>query len=171
MHATLKRLYECAGIDPAQDGPTRLANKIGESPAVISNWNRRGVSQEGAIRAQRQFGWSSAYILDGVKPRDSAVAPTETTSIFSRKQREDDNVTAVRIALRSLAQVLLARSPGAAEEFLKMIEANCKKPPFSPDHFLLGSLADIAEAIRDDEEAGNAAPRRANSVRRTKRDT
>ena len=145
---------------PCPRGPHRVAQR---DRATID-------IDPGAIKLQRRFGWSSTYILDGsgAKRHESASSPAP---IFNRKQREDDNVTAVRIALRSLAQVLLAKSPGAAAEFLATLEANCESPPFSPDHFLLGSLADIAEAIRDGEEAATAAPRRAGSARRTKRDT
>lgn len=40
---------------------------------MIANWGRRGVSKAGALNAQRLFGVSHAWILNGTEPKVVAV--------------------------------------------------------------------------------------------------
>lgn len=42
-----------------------LRGAMGISPQTANNWKRRGVSQEGALHAQRQFGTSAIWLMDG----------------------------------------------------------------------------------------------------------
>lgn len=47
---------------------------------MIANWGRRGVSKAGALNAQRLFGISSTWILNGTEPKvvglpESALLP------------------------------------------------------------------------------------------------
>ena len=50
-------------------GPAALARALNESDQVVTNWGRRGVSKAGALNAQRLFGVSSTWILNGTEPK------------------------------------------------------------------------------------------------------
>lgn len=50
-----------------------LARAMNESQQVIGNWQSRGVSAAGALNAQRLFGCSATWLLDG---SGSEAAPT-----------------------------------------------------------------------------------------------
>ena len=82
MHPSTARLYASFGIHPAEKGaPSRLAAAMNRSAQVITNWNSRGVSIEGAVEAERQTGSPAAWILNGDKLKAPKPRNTETTSI------------------------------------------------------------------------------------------
>lgn len=73
-HASLERLLRVAA-DHDIEGPSALAGALGESEQTVTNWARRGVSKNGAIKAQIRFGTSANWVLTGEnsysKPSDS----------------------------------------------------------------------------------------------------
>lgn len=88
MHATTARLFdalrELVGIDGyAESG--RVAQRLGESAATITNWKSRGVSKQGMLKANRLFGIDPRWLATGegdMKPAGglveaSNVAPAE----------------------------------------------------------------------------------------------
>lgn len=42
-----------------------LQDRLGESSAVMTNWKTRGLSKDGALKAEREFGCSATWLLDG----------------------------------------------------------------------------------------------------------
>ena len=58
MHKTYERLTKLAGC-----AGTTLANKLGVSPQVPTNWSSRGVSKSGAIDAGKIFGFDPNLIF------------------------------------------------------------------------------------------------------------
>lgn len=77
-HPSMQRLLEharrvTAGTpSPVMDWRSLLI-RLQASPATITNWKRRGLSKEGALAAEREFGCSAAWLLDG-----DAAAPGPT---------------------------------------------------------------------------------------------
>jgi len=78
MHPSFSRLLECARQATASAAvpirtQTDLARDMIESPQRIQNWKTRGVSKEGALKAQALYRASATYILEGVRdgPIDS----------------------------------------------------------------------------------------------------
>lgn len=67
-HPSLTRLLEVAAEHQIV-GPAALARALNESDQVVTNWGRRGVSKAGALNAQRLFGISSTWILNGTEPK------------------------------------------------------------------------------------------------------
>lgn len=65
MHASMERLYAVIGRLRGMEGQTRLADALNESPQTVNNWESRGISAIGAIKAQREFGCNAAWILSG----------------------------------------------------------------------------------------------------------
>lgn len=81
MHPSYIRLMEAAkmatgGTAREVHRPADLARDINESPQRIHNWRTRGVSKEGAIKAEKLYGVSATFILDGAEPRPSPTQPS-----------------------------------------------------------------------------------------------
>lgn len=67
-HESLTRLLGVAS-EHQVNGPAALARALNESDQVVTNWGRRGVSKIGALNAQRLFGVSHTWILNGTEPK------------------------------------------------------------------------------------------------------
>ena len=74
-HASFQRLYDAALQVTAHLSPSRriqdekgLRKALNLSPQTANNWKNRGVSQEGAIDAQRNLGVSAIWVIDGKGP-------------------------------------------------------------------------------------------------------
>lgn len=76
MHPSFSRLLTCAR-EATKDSPTPiksvrdLRTRMDESSATFTNWQsaERGVSLQGALKAQDLFGCHYKYILDNIEPR------------------------------------------------------------------------------------------------------
>lgn len=71
MHESASRLYQAAvdagkiaGLAPL----TELARALNASVQKVKNWEKRGVSKEGALMAQNVLGISATWVLEGVGP-------------------------------------------------------------------------------------------------------
>lgn len=65
MHKNMMRIYEAAkscGVE----GQSNLARELDESPQNIKNWENRGPSRAGIIKAAKRFNCSVSWIDDGV---------------------------------------------------------------------------------------------------------
>lgn len=67
MHETMKRLMAEAKRLRGINTQTELANLLNESPQRVNNWSRRGVSVDGAVSAEKAFGCSPAFVLNGIE--------------------------------------------------------------------------------------------------------
>lgn len=65
MHPSMKRLYQAALVVSGDTIPADVARRMNTTQQRISNWETRGISQEGAIEAERAYGVSPRWILDG----------------------------------------------------------------------------------------------------------
>lgn len=64
IHESAARLYEVAKA-VGTEGKSALARLLNESPQVVNNWELRGVSEGGALKAQAVIGCNAVYILTG----------------------------------------------------------------------------------------------------------
>ncbi|GAB3388262.1 hypothetical protein [Lysobacter fragariae] len=69
-HTSAQRLYAALqAVDPsAEVNQTYVAKRLNESAQTVNNWDTRGVSVPGAVKAQRLFSISCTWILDGAEP-------------------------------------------------------------------------------------------------------
>lgn len=105
MHASVTRLFDYATrATHGQDGPVLtmpdLQVRLEISSATLTNWKSRGVSKEGAIKAEREFGCSVNWVLTGegaedAVPRDDSVHRNRASSPTSdaRKGRAGPSLT------------------------------------------------------------------------------
>ncbi len=61
----MARLYDAALKLHDIDGQSALADRLNESPQTLNNWDRRGISQRGAIKAAGILGCSAQWIITG----------------------------------------------------------------------------------------------------------
>lgn len=75
MHDSFKRLLDYARrttvgqAEPVQS-IADLGRRLGKSSAVLSAWKTRGVSKQGALEAEEEFGCTVRYILEGVEDNE-----------------------------------------------------------------------------------------------------
>ena len=75
MHETAARLLRFARSPASRQKATTRAEVgaiMGASSATITNWTRRGISRDGALVAEREFGVSPHWLLHGEGPEASA---------------------------------------------------------------------------------------------------
>lgn len=65
IHESAKRLYEVAEKLLQVTGQTALAKLLNESPQAVNNWESRGVSERGALKAQAVIGCDANWLLTG----------------------------------------------------------------------------------------------------------
>jgi len=65
MHDSALRLYQAASQIKDVSGQSAVARLLGESPQNIKNWEVRGVSKAGALKAEELIGCSAAWVLTG----------------------------------------------------------------------------------------------------------
>ena len=68
---------------PVRELPDLIV-RLDISPQVLTNWKRRGVSKEGAIKAEAEFGCSVQYVLEGVQGGTENEEYDLNTPMFSR---------------------------------------------------------------------------------------
>ena|SRR5438128_2713109 len=68
-HPTLKRLLDVARDANGVTNVSDLAAALQESTQTVFNWEVRGVSKAGAMKAQKVYGCSVHWILEGKEPR------------------------------------------------------------------------------------------------------
>lgn len=71
MHESMSRLYRAARELGGVTGQSAVARALNESPQTVKNWEKRGISAEGAITAERVFGCRAAW----VRNRDGEMRP------------------------------------------------------------------------------------------------
>lgn len=87
MHPSMQRLYAQAR-DAGDASPARVAERINVSPQRLQNWEKRGISESGALSAQRAYGYAcdANWLLTGVRSEISASA---TRRHASQTERHD----------------------------------------------------------------------------------
>lgn len=71
MHPSAQRLYDAAGTTR----PSEVAVALDTTPQVVKNWESRGVSRTGALAAEKVFGCSVSWVLEGIGERAGAALP------------------------------------------------------------------------------------------------
>jgi hypothetical protein len=66
MHESMVRLYEAAQLLAEISGQSALAARLAESPQTVNNWESRGISSAGALKAQAGIGCNANWLLSGV---------------------------------------------------------------------------------------------------------
>lgn len=65
MHPATERLYEAAKTLCDISGQSAIARALNESPQTVKNWESRGVSKSGALKAEELLGIRAGWVLTG----------------------------------------------------------------------------------------------------------
>lgn len=86
MHPSTDRLYNAAQKLKDVNGQSAVARLLNESPQTVKNWETRGVSRSGAMRAEEVIGARAAWILTGdgemTAPRGLTLMPPVAPPAF-----------------------------------------------------------------------------------------
>lgn len=85
MHQTMVRLYLAAKEMAETEGKSALGRLLNESPQTINNWESRGVSKAGMVKAQSIVGCSASWIETGSGPM-SANLGIDTKTVANTSQ-------------------------------------------------------------------------------------
>lgn len=89
MHPSALRLYKAAeSVTPPVKGQSAVARWLNVSPQNMTNWEKRGVSKAGAIKAQKLSGYNATWILEGTGER-RVTEPALQSNIFEAPTLEE----------------------------------------------------------------------------------
>lgn len=141
MHESMTRLFEYAKNAPAEDrGVVRtladLGRRLNVSAQTLNNWKMRGVSKEGAIAAEMEFGCSVMWVIYGEGPQDSPALLHQTNP-----RGESSNVTEIA-PRRSVPLISWVRAgdfedvqdhllPGEADEWVDVYDTKPGQSAFA----------------------------------------
>lgn len=81
------RLLDYVRTNPRSPRPNAtfadIGRQLGASSAVMTNWKSRGISREGALQAEREYGCSGSWLLtgEGAAERGSRLTPSSRPTI------------------------------------------------------------------------------------------
>lgn len=64
IHSSIQRLYTAAKTLKDVSGQSAVARLVGVGPQVMKNWEARGISENGALKAQARIGCDANWLLD-----------------------------------------------------------------------------------------------------------
>jgi len=71
IHESVQRLYIAAKELRDVTGQSAVARLLEVVPQVVKNWEKRGISETGALAAQRILGCNANWLLDGFQQMSS----------------------------------------------------------------------------------------------------
>jgi phage repressor protein C with HTH and peptisase S24 domain len=79
MHEQMKRLYEAAEALAGLKTQAEIARALNQSQQTVNNWEARGISKAGLLKAQSAIGCSATWLETGAPPM--ALAPRLASSM------------------------------------------------------------------------------------------
>lgn len=138
MHASMKRLFDYAKQEPPRGGAevTTLADlgrRLNVSAQTLNNWKARGVSKEGAIAAEKEFGCSATWILEGEGQQDSAHRPGAVGAVANVHEIESRRSVPLISWVRAgdFEEVQDHLQPGEADEWIEVYDTKPGESAFA----------------------------------------
>ena len=75
MHVQMTRLYEAAEALAGLKTQAEVARALNQSQQTVNNWEARGISKAGLLRAQSAIGCSATWLETGTPPMTIAARP------------------------------------------------------------------------------------------------
>lgn len=119
MHESMKRLYEAARSLRGANTPAEAARLLGESQQTLKNWESRGISKSGLLRAQEVIGCRAEWLRGGSEPMAVPVTPKQAADQVLRPVLpwgDDTPLDDDEVELRFLKSWINRSGPGYAED-------------------------------------------------------
>ncbi|MDQ7990165.1 MAG: S24 family peptidase [Candidatus Dactylopiibacterium sp.] len=137
MREDMKRLYEAAKSLRDVEGQSAVARLLGESPQTVKNWESRGISKSGLLKAQKAIGCSAEWIASGLGAASDARAVPKEIDLSSHPD------------LQEVKRVRFKLSAGVSGFSVEIEEGNGKPIFFRRDWFAAnGFRPDALFAVR-----------------------
>lgn len=145
MHEQMKRLYEAAKVLKRIYGQSELARAINASPQTIHNWQERGISKQGMLKAQEVIGCSALWLETGNGPMSLNVL-CDSSPLFSKTSqipliRPDQ---ALKISSKAAAPVpgdplgwLFTHTNLSSRAFALEVSGNSMQPVFQDGDWII----------------------------------
>lgn len=78
MHDSTERLYQAARQLRDVSGQSAVARLLNESPQTVKNWETRGVSRSGAMKAEEVLGVRANWLISGEGEMETGIAMAAT---------------------------------------------------------------------------------------------
>lgn len=117
MHESMKRLYEAARSLRGANTPAEAARLLGESQQTLKNWESRGISKSGLLKAQEVIGCRAEWLRDGVGPMliPAPAKPSADEMLMPASVWDDDTpVEADEVEVPFFKEVEFAAGSGRA---------------------------------------------------------
>jgi phage repressor protein C with HTH and peptisase S24 domain len=106
----MKRLYEAAAALAGLRTQAEIARALNQSQQTVNNWEARGISKAGLLKAQGAIGCSATWLETGEPPMALAASPMADHPFLSDARRvrigdEPDTVPVRRVTLKLHAGV------------------------------------------------------------------
>lgn len=152
MHETMVRLYEAAKALKGLNSPTDVAKALNQSQQTVNNWERRGMSQGGMLKAQEFIGCSATWLLTGQPPMAVPASDSGTIKpvLPTHQDSESSSAGAYNPSLGPAEQDL----PRPTEEEFALVpqldvKAACGDGRFQDHVVVKGGLAFKRSSLRD----------------------
>lgn len=80
VHTSMEKLYQFVDENFKLSGQSALARRMQESPQTVKNWESRGISEGGALKAQNLFGCNANWLLG---QSETAKAPDKINGLIT----------------------------------------------------------------------------------------
>lgn len=111
MHETMKRLYKAAMELKGAAFPSEVARLLDESPQTLKNWEGRGISKGGILKAQERIGCRAEWLTgNGGSMQAGGGVELQPASIWD----DDTPVDADEVEVPFYKEVELSAGSGAA---------------------------------------------------------
>lgn len=179
IHETTQRLYVAAKKLRDVDGPANVARLLNESPQLLNNWERRGMSSAGIIKAATQIGCKAEWLRSGVGDmadagamkgtlRESKVSDDQSTRQKSKPLPADNldipgRAKSFNAALTKAAEdgLVTPQLMQALEGMLEAVVAGSNAAAFAKR-----SRAVISAAVQPDRQPDNEEQQRGSTRKR-----
>src|SRR5438874_2515516 len=111
MHEQMKRLYEAAEALAGLKTQAEIARALNQSQQTVNNWEARGISKAGLLKAQSAIGCSATWLETAQGPMAAAFMPAKPDHPFLTEARgvrigeEPDTIPIRRVTLKLHAGV------------------------------------------------------------------
>lgn len=127
IHPSAQRLYDAAKALMEVEGPSNVARLLGESPQNLTNWENRGVSSKGALKAEALIGCSAMWLATGQGPMTDAAIPEAMVEVA-------DKIRALPPKLQEWTMKEIARVLDGAQAALDAAKQNgLRQSPEAPE--------------------------------------
>lgn len=134
MNEKMMRMYQAANLLKGIDGGSALAKLLGETPQTIKNWETRGPSKSGLIKAQTQIGCFVSWLETGEGQMASAELdfiskPQKTVPLISWAGAKNWEQTIDELIPTEAAQILVT-CPVSSHTYALLVSDDANEPKF-----------------------------------------